>query len=110
MATAASPGCSAAWPRRRNNVGLAAKARVEGASTLRKPLLTGGCVCNVGLPVLSRPSPGSANVRFQAGASITANFRFGSNCDLRHASRPGLECADEPTFRPERRQCSGERT
>ncbi len=78
MATAASPGCSAAWPRRRTNVGLAAKARVEGASTLRKPLLTGGCVCNVGLPVLSRPSPGSANVRFQAGASITANFRFGS--------------------------------
>ena len=72
--------------------GMVGKARAEGASTLRKPLLTGGCVCNVGLPVLSRPSPGSANVRFQAGASITANFRFGSNCDLRHRLALRLEC------------------
>ncbi len=103
MATAASPGCSAAWSRRRTNVGLAAKARAEGASTLRKPLLTGGCVCNVGLPVLSRPSPGSANVRFQAGASITANFRFGSCADLRGVPAERLKCDGDPTFSTEGR-------
>ncbi len=55
MATAASPGCSAAWSRRRTNVGLAAKARAEGAGTLRKPLLTGGCVCNVGFSIAASP-------------------------------------------------------
>jgi hypothetical protein len=37
----------------------------------------------------------------------TPNVSNGSNCDLRHPLALRLECADEPTFRPERQLCAG---
>ncbi len=46
----------------------------------------------------------------RAGAANRPNDRFGSCADLRDASAPRLECVDDPTFTPERRQCGGYRT
>jgi len=92
------------------NFSFAAKVRAQGDGTFRKPSLIGGCVSNVGFPVLSRPSPESTDGRAQVGASITANFVFGSNYDLRHRLVSRLECDGEPTFGPERRLCGVDRT
>ncbi|MEE8455291.1 MAG: hypothetical protein V3R90_11165 [Limibaculum sp.] len=65
------------------NFSFAAKVRAQGDGTFRKPSLIGGCVSNVGFPVLSRPSPESTDGRAQVGASITANFVFGSTIEIR---------------------------
>ena len=46
---------------------------------------------------------GSANGRCQAGASITAHFRFGSFVCSRNGSNSGLVTGGKQTFRPERR-------
>ncbi len=43
------------------------------------------------------------DVRFQAGASITANFAFGSNCDLQRRLALRLKCDGEATLSVGRR-------
>ena len=50
-------------------------------------------------------------VQYRSGIHTDAmNVRVGSCADLRDASAPRLECVDDPTFTPERRQCGGYRT
>ena len=92
------------------NFGFAAKVRAQGDGTFRKPSLIGGCVSNVGFPVLSRPSPESTDGRAQVGASITANFVFGSNCDLQRPLKYRRFSTRNETFGAECRQSAGKRT
>ena len=44
------------------------------------------------------------------GISASAFVSLGLTIRIRDGSESGLQYAGEPTFRPERRQCDGERT
>ncbi len=43
-------------------------------------------------------------------ANRTPNVRVGSSIRVQRPSQQGLECADKPTYTPERRQCGGRPT